>query len=120
MKPRKCHIQFLRSPVELKGNGKLEKVVFEKNALSGDPFKQKARELVKNMNKMLEYYLEALVTEVSLLMAFLFMMTGALFQMKTVELCKTINLFSNYILQDGLKEVQVELLGLIKPVQMKQ
>lgn len=43
VKPRKCHIQFLRSPVELKGNGKLEKVVFEKNALSGDPFKQKAR-----------------------------------------------------------------------------
>ena len=43
VKPRQCHIQFLRSPVELKGNKKLEKVIFEKNALSGDPFKQSAR-----------------------------------------------------------------------------
>ena len=43
VKPRKCHIQFLRSPVELKGKNKLETVVFEKNALSGEPFKQSAR-----------------------------------------------------------------------------
>lgn len=43
IKPKKCHIQFLRSPVELKGQGKLETVVFEKNALSGEPFKQSAR-----------------------------------------------------------------------------
>ena len=43
VKPKKCHIQFLRSPVELKGNKKLETVVFEKNALSGEPFKQSAR-----------------------------------------------------------------------------
>ena len=43
VKPRKCHIQFLRSPVELKGKKKLETVVFEKNALSGEPFKQSAR-----------------------------------------------------------------------------
>jgi len=43
IKPKKCHIQFLRSPVELKGNKKLKTVVFEKNSLSGDPFKQSAR-----------------------------------------------------------------------------
>ena len=43
VKPKKCHIQFLRSPIELKGKGKLETVVFEKNALSGEPFKQSAR-----------------------------------------------------------------------------
>ncbi len=43
VKPKKCHIQFLKSPVELKGNKKLDTVVFEKNALSGEPFKQSAR-----------------------------------------------------------------------------
>ena len=43
IKPKKCHIQFLRSPVELKGNKKLEKIIFEKNTLSGDAFKQSAK-----------------------------------------------------------------------------
>ena len=42
-KSKRCHFQFLLSPVELKGNGKLEKIVLEKNQLSGEPFKQSAR-----------------------------------------------------------------------------
>ena len=33
----------MRSPVEIKGNGRVEKVVFEKNELTGEPGKQKAR-----------------------------------------------------------------------------
>ncbi|VAX38225.1 Ferredoxin--NADP(+) reductase, actinobacterial (eukaryote-like) type [hydrothermal vent metagenome] len=36
-----CH--FLKSPVELVGDGKVEKVILEKNALSGEANKQKAR-----------------------------------------------------------------------------
>ncbi len=43
IKKRNCYIQFLKSPVELKGNKKLEKIIFEKNSLSGDPFKQSAK-----------------------------------------------------------------------------
>jgi len=42
-KSRKCYFQFLRSPVELQGNDRLEKVVIERNQLSGDAFKQSAR-----------------------------------------------------------------------------
>ncbi len=42
-KARRCHFQFLRSPVELLGNSKLESVRIEYNQLSGDPFKQSAR-----------------------------------------------------------------------------
>ncbi len=42
-KARRCHFQFLRSPVELLGDSKLEKVKIEYNQLSGDPFKQSAR-----------------------------------------------------------------------------
>lgn len=42
-KSRQCYFQFLRSPVELQGNGRLEKVVIEHNQLSGDAFKQSAR-----------------------------------------------------------------------------
>ncbi len=42
-KSRRCHFQFLRSPVELLGNSKLERVRIEYNQLSGDPFKQSAR-----------------------------------------------------------------------------
>jgi len=42
-KRRRCHFQFLRSPVELLGNSKLERVRIEYNQLSGDPFKQSAR-----------------------------------------------------------------------------
>jgi len=42
-KTRRCHFQFLRSPVELLGDSKLERVKIEYNQLSGDPFKQSAR-----------------------------------------------------------------------------
>ena len=42
-KARRCHFQFLRSPVELLGDSKLEKVKIEYNQLSGEPFKQSAR-----------------------------------------------------------------------------
>ena len=42
-KARRCHFQFLRSPVELLGDSKLERVKIEYNQLSGDPFKQSAR-----------------------------------------------------------------------------
>jgi ferredoxin--NADP+ reductase len=42
-KSRRCHFQFLRSPVELLGDSKLERVKIEYNQLSGDPFKQSAR-----------------------------------------------------------------------------
>ena len=42
-KSRKCYFQFLRSPVELQGDGSLERVIIEHNQLSGDAFKQSAR-----------------------------------------------------------------------------
>ena len=42
-KARQCHFQFLRSPVELLGNNRIEKVVIEHNQLSGEAFKQSAR-----------------------------------------------------------------------------
>lgn len=42
-KSRQCHFQFLRSPVELSGNGQVEKVTIEHNQLSGEAFKQSAR-----------------------------------------------------------------------------
>jgi ferredoxin--NADP+ reductase len=43
-KPRRMHFKFLRSPVELRGDGHLQTMVLEKNRLEGDePFKQKAR-----------------------------------------------------------------------------
>jgi len=42
-KRKKIFIRFLRSPVEIKGNGRVEKVVFEKNELTGEPGKQQAR-----------------------------------------------------------------------------
>lgn len=41
---RRCHIQFLKSPKELQGEGRLERVVLAKNCLEGEPFKQVARE----------------------------------------------------------------------------
>ncbi len=40
---RQCHFQFLRSPVEIIGNDRLEKIKLEKNQLTGDAFKQSAR-----------------------------------------------------------------------------
>ncbi len=42
-KSRKCFFNFLMSPKELIGDSKLEKVILEKNTLSGEPFKQSAR-----------------------------------------------------------------------------
>ncbi|MEM6998495.1 MAG: FAD-dependent oxidoreductase [Pseudomonadota bacterium] len=42
-KNRKCYFQFLRSPVELHGSDRIEKLTIEKNQLSGDAFKQSAR-----------------------------------------------------------------------------
>lgn len=43
-KPRRMHFKFLRSPVELRGEGRLQTMVLEKNRLEGDEaFKQKAR-----------------------------------------------------------------------------
>ena len=42
-KSRKCYFQFLRSPVELQGDGHLERLIIERNQLSGEAFKQSAR-----------------------------------------------------------------------------
>lgn len=42
-KMRRCYFRFLQSPVELVGKNKLEKVIFEKNTLQGEPFNQSAR-----------------------------------------------------------------------------
>ncbi len=42
-KPRICISTFLKSPVRLEGDGRLEKVVLEINELSGEPFKQSAK-----------------------------------------------------------------------------
>jgi ferredoxin--NADP+ reductase len=41
---RRCYLQFLKSPIELKGNGKLERVVLMRNRLEGEPSQQVARE----------------------------------------------------------------------------
>lgn len=40
---RRCHIHFLKSPIELKGEGRLERVVLMKNRLEGEPLRQAAR-----------------------------------------------------------------------------
>ncbi len=42
-KPRTCISTFLKSPIRLEGNGRLEKVVFEHNVLDGEPFKQSCK-----------------------------------------------------------------------------
>ena len=42
-KPRSCRFTFLKSPTELVGTERLEKVVFEHNALSGEALSQSAR-----------------------------------------------------------------------------
>ena len=42
-KERICISTFLKSPVRLEGDGRLEKVVLEINELSGEPFKQSAK-----------------------------------------------------------------------------
>lgn len=41
-KERECHFTFLKSPVELVGRERLEKIIFEKNRLQGEPFHQAA------------------------------------------------------------------------------
>ena len=41
---RRCHIQFLKSPTELKGEKKLERVVLARNRLEGEPSRQVACE----------------------------------------------------------------------------
>ncbi|MFQ5994801.1 MAG: NADP oxidoreductase [Acidiferrobacterales bacterium] len=41
---RRCHLRFLRSPVELRGEKRLERVVLMKNRLEGAPSQQVARE----------------------------------------------------------------------------
>lgn len=42
-KQRTCVSTFLKSPIRLEGQGRLQKVVLEVNELSGEPFKQSAR-----------------------------------------------------------------------------
>lgn len=41
---RRCHIRFLKSPIELKGEGRLERLVLMNNRLEGEPSRQVARE----------------------------------------------------------------------------
>lgn len=41
---RRCHIRFLKSPKELKGEKRLERVVLVRNRLEGEPSRQVARE----------------------------------------------------------------------------
>lgn len=40
---KKFHIHFRKSPVEIVGSGRVEKVIFEKNVLIGEPHQQKAK-----------------------------------------------------------------------------
>ena len=42
-KTRQCFFEFLRSPKEIIGNGRIERVLIEHNALTGDAFSQSAR-----------------------------------------------------------------------------
>ena len=42
-KPRTCISTFLKSPIRLEGNGRLERVVLELNTLDGEPFKQSCK-----------------------------------------------------------------------------
>ncbi len=42
-KCKKCIFTFLKSPKEIKGGHKVEQLILEKNALSGEPFEQSAR-----------------------------------------------------------------------------
>jgi ferredoxin--NADP+ reductase len=41
-KSKRYHLRFFESPVELTGDGRLTHVVLEKNALTGEPFRQRA------------------------------------------------------------------------------
>ncbi|MBI5023552.1 MAG: FAD-dependent oxidoreductase [Candidatus Omnitrophica bacterium] len=42
-KRKKFFVRFLRSPVEIKGSGRVERIVLEKNRLEGEPGRQKAK-----------------------------------------------------------------------------
>ena len=42
-KKKRLHFCFLRSPVEIAGNGRVEKIILEKNELTGAPFNLSAR-----------------------------------------------------------------------------
>ena len=42
-KRKKFFVRFLRSPVEIKGGGRVERIILEKNRLEGEPGRQKAR-----------------------------------------------------------------------------
>ncbi|MCY4641696.1 MAG: FAD-dependent oxidoreductase [Gammaproteobacteria bacterium] len=48
-KQRTCISTFLKSPIRLEGDRRLQKVVFEVNELSGEPFKQSAKGTGKTM-----------------------------------------------------------------------
>ncbi len=41
-RPRRYHLRFFLSPVELRGNGRVEEVVLERNRLTGEPGRLKA------------------------------------------------------------------------------
>ena len=41
-KARVCRMMFCRSPIRLEGDGRIERVVLERNELSGEPFSQRA------------------------------------------------------------------------------
>lgn len=41
-KARICRMMFCRSPIRLEGDGRIERVVLERNELSGEPFSQRA------------------------------------------------------------------------------
>ncbi|MCC6488074.1 MAG: NADP oxidoreductase [Candidatus Hydrogenedentes bacterium] len=41
-KSKRFHIRFLESPVEIRGSGKVESLVLERNRLEGEPFKLRA------------------------------------------------------------------------------
>lgn len=41
-KARTCRMMFCRSPIRIEGNGRIERVVLERNELSGEPFSQRA------------------------------------------------------------------------------
>jgi ferredoxin--NADP+ reductase len=42
-KRRRCVLHFLESPIELAGEGRVERVVLERNRLDGEPYRQVAR-----------------------------------------------------------------------------
>ena len=49
-KSKKCFFRFLMGPQEIIGNNQIEKLILEKNELSGEPFKQSA----KGINETIE------------------------------------------------------------------